>query len=250
MNLIELSKYLNDEELAEKYLLENGILKTWTRCPNCNSEKLGKVTRGRIKCYKCKKEWHKRKDSILASLKLNNGLFIAAVKLFADGSSINDAGNELGVEKKTISRLFKTFGATLSPQAFNKKAFPKGFIVSVNSSNQIVISPIYQMATPSIIREKNLLITVKRKREIDNNYSFEVEKKENSRGQKEFNQLDRFINFVNYNSQFFRGFQEIDFIYFLYETLLRFNNQGKNCFPEILKKFAVSSRVVDLTPPS
>jgi len=250
VNLIELSKYLEDEALAEKYLLENGILKTWTNCPHCNSDKLGRISRGRIKCYKCKKEWHKRKNSVLESLKLNNGIFIAAVKLFADGCSINDAGKELGVEKKTISRLFKTFGATLSPQAFNKKTFPKEFRVTVNSSNQVEITPIFAIDATNNNRENNLLITVKRKREIDNNYSFEVETKENSRGKKEFNQIDRFINFVNYNSQFFRGFQEIDYVNFLYETLLRFNNTGNDCLLEIIRKIANSSRVVDLTPPS
>lgn len=45
MNLIELSKYLQDEALAEKYLLENGILKSWIKCPNCNSDKIERSDR-------------------------------------------------------------------------------------------------------------------------------------------------------------------------------------------------------------
>ena len=47
MNLIELSKYLQDEK---------GILKRFTECPYCGSDKIGNVSRDRIKCYKCKKE--------------------------------------------------------------------------------------------------------------------------------------------------------------------------------------------------
>ncbi|MFA7420573.1 MAG: hypothetical protein WCZ90_12885 [Melioribacteraceae bacterium] len=42
MNLIELSKYLNDEAQAKKYLLENGILKNWTHCTHCNSDKIAR----------------------------------------------------------------------------------------------------------------------------------------------------------------------------------------------------------------
>jgi hypothetical protein len=48
MNLIELSYYLQNEEASREYLLQKGILKTFTHCPYCNSEKIGNIRRDRI----------------------------------------------------------------------------------------------------------------------------------------------------------------------------------------------------------
>ena len=54
MNLIELSKYLQDEEAAGNYLYEKGILKKYTECPYCKLDMIGNIRRGRVKGYKCK----------------------------------------------------------------------------------------------------------------------------------------------------------------------------------------------------
>ena len=48
MNLIELSELLLDEKKAEQYLLEVGILKTFTHCEKCGSKKFGRIRRGKI----------------------------------------------------------------------------------------------------------------------------------------------------------------------------------------------------------
>lgn len=39
MNLVELMRYPSDEESAEKYLKEQGILKTFHECPYCQRDK-------------------------------------------------------------------------------------------------------------------------------------------------------------------------------------------------------------------
>ncbi len=44
-----------DEKKAEQYLLEVGILKTFTATVrNVDQTKLGRIRRGKIKCYDCK----------------------------------------------------------------------------------------------------------------------------------------------------------------------------------------------------
>ncbi len=40
MNLVELTHYTNDEESAETYLRERGILKTFEECPYCQSKRI------------------------------------------------------------------------------------------------------------------------------------------------------------------------------------------------------------------
>lgn len=239
MNLIELSKYLQDEALAEKYLLDNGILKTWTQCPNCNSEKLGKISRGRIKCYKCKKEWHKRKDSILEPFKLDCGIFIATVKLFGNGFSIYDTVKEINIDKRTISRLFKAIGERLLPQSLFRKHLPQEYILYISSSNQIECKPLFDNDSQTDFPFEHCVITVTRKREIDNNYNFSLSVKGSKKIIKRFNQIDRFLSYSNYNIQFFRGYSESDFIIYLYELVMRFNHLESDCFSEILKKLRI-----------
>jgi len=88
MILIELSEYLQDEQAAENYLYEKGILKRFTECPYCKSDKIGYISRSRVKCYKCKKEWHKRKASFLEGKQISFSKFIAFLKLYSDEMGI------------------------------------------------------------------------------------------------------------------------------------------------------------------
>jgi hypothetical protein len=82
MNLVELLQIASSEEKAEGFLRERGVLKTFDSCPFCHAKNVGKIRRNFYKCYKCKKEWSVRKDSILEDLKVPFSKFILAVKLF------------------------------------------------------------------------------------------------------------------------------------------------------------------------
>ena len=70
MNLVELLQIASSEEKAEEFLREKGVLKTFDSCPFCHAKNVGKIRRNFYKCYKCKKEWSVRKDSILEDLKI------------------------------------------------------------------------------------------------------------------------------------------------------------------------------------
>ena len=82
MKLIELAKLLLDEELAKKYLLKHNILKTFTHCSKCNSNRLSKISRGRYRCNNCESEWSARKDSILHRQSLSSSNLLGIIKLF------------------------------------------------------------------------------------------------------------------------------------------------------------------------
>jgi len=82
MNLVELLQMASSEEKVEEFLREKGVLKTFDICPFCHPKNIVKVRRNFYKCYKCKKEWSVRKDSILEDLKVSFSKFIPAVKLF------------------------------------------------------------------------------------------------------------------------------------------------------------------------
>jgi len=109
MNLIELSELLLDETKAERYLLEVGILKTFTNCDKCESIKLGRIRRGRYKCYGCKAEWSVRKNSILEGLSISCSKFLGVVKLFEFEFTASKTSKELLTNLKTTKRLFYEF---------------------------------------------------------------------------------------------------------------------------------------------
>jgi transposase len=106
MNLVELLQIASSEEKAEEFLREKGILKTFDSCPFCHAKKIGKIRRNFYKCYKCKKEWSVRKDSILEDLKIPFSKFILAIKLFILEVSVNKAHKELDLAYNTTHKIY------------------------------------------------------------------------------------------------------------------------------------------------
>ena len=58
------------------------------------------------KCYKCKKEWSVRKDSILEDLKVSFSKFILTVKLFVLEAAVNKAYKELELAYNTTHKIY------------------------------------------------------------------------------------------------------------------------------------------------
>jgi transposase len=106
MNLVELLQIASSEEKAEEFLREKGILKTFDSCPFCHVKNIGKIRRNFYKCYKCKKEWSVRKDSILEDLKIPFSKFILAVKLFILEVSAHKAHKELDLAYNTTFKIY------------------------------------------------------------------------------------------------------------------------------------------------
>ena len=65
MNIVKLSEVTADEQRAEEFLREIGILRSFAECPCCGNKHFGKVRRNFYKCYRCKREWSIRKGSVL-----------------------------------------------------------------------------------------------------------------------------------------------------------------------------------------
>ena len=76
MNLIGLSKYIQNETATENYLIEKGILKAFTNRPYCDSDKVKNTELNLIKCYSCKNEWHKRKGSSLQGKQQSESFYL------------------------------------------------------------------------------------------------------------------------------------------------------------------------------
>jgi transposase len=106
MNLVELLQIASSEEKAEEVLRAKGVLKAFDSCSFCNAKNIGKIRRNFYKCYKCKKEWSVRKDSILEDLKIPFSKFILAVKLFILEVSAHKAHKEFDLAYNTTFKIY------------------------------------------------------------------------------------------------------------------------------------------------
>jgi len=109
MNLIELQQYTTSEEKSEEYLRVHGILKQFDQCPYCESTRIGRIQRGKFKCYECRKEWGPRRGSILEGLRVPLARVLIAIKLFELDTSVREAASQLDLSYNTVYDLFDLF---------------------------------------------------------------------------------------------------------------------------------------------
>lgn len=107
MKLIELLEFIQDENRSEEFLRSKGILKTFTNCNNCDSDKLGMIRGDRWKCYSCKSEWTRRKDSILSLVRMKYSEFILCMKFFELELTAEETASQLKLNYKTVKFLFQ-----------------------------------------------------------------------------------------------------------------------------------------------
>jgi len=113
VNPVELSLYTSDEEKAADFLRQKGVLMMFDVCPFCGSTMLGRVRRGKFKCYGCRKEWGQRKASILDGLKIPFTKFIMVVKLFELDTSVREASRQLGLAYNTVYSVFNIIRSSI-----------------------------------------------------------------------------------------------------------------------------------------
>ncbi len=109
MNLIELQRYTLSEEKSEEYLQAQGILQRFDDCPYCKNNRIGRVRRGKYKCYGCRKEWGPRRGSIFEGLRVPLVRVLIAIKLFELDTSVREAAHQLGLSYNTVYYLFDLF---------------------------------------------------------------------------------------------------------------------------------------------
>ncbi len=114
MKFIDLMEIIQDEKRSEDFLRSGGILKTFTRCSSCGGEKLGLIRGDRWKCYSCKSEWTRRKDSILSLVRMKYSQFILCMKFFELELTAKDTALQLKLNYRTVQLLFNEFRIVLT----------------------------------------------------------------------------------------------------------------------------------------
>jgi len=109
MNLIDLQRYTISEEKSEEFLQVQGILQRFEQYPYCGNTRIGRVRRGKYKCYGCRKEWGPRRGSILEGLRVPLVRVLISIKLFELDTSVREAAHQLDLSYNTVYDLFDLF---------------------------------------------------------------------------------------------------------------------------------------------
>lgn len=239
MNLIELAKYLMDEDAAEDYLIQKGILKNFTQCPYCNSRSIGKIRRGRMKCYKCKKEWHRRKGSFLESRHITYSKFIGFLKLYSEERGITLICHELGINIKHGLEINTAIRSILFVKKHSFNSNKEKVFLWANEDKAIQI----EFEFKKLDRTKAtgyLELIIKGYKEFGGLYSFLLRSHWKGKKIRYKNLVNSFISYVKMKSVSYRGIHKKNFYEYLFEQVIRFNLRDKNFYEELLKNLRIS----------
>jgi hypothetical protein len=236
MNLLELSYYLQNEEASKNYLLEKGILKNFTECPYCGSDKIGSIRRDRKRCYKCKKEWHQRKGSFLESRHISYSRFIGFLKLYADEANPINICNELVLERKSVQVLYNSLRRYIIGD--------KLYLLSENEKFELVFKNGSMLLESEKRNEKDrkpcISLSLQRYKDYGSIYSFLINAEIIANNQKELNVFKSFLSFLRMRSISYVGISEKYFLEYLVELIIKFNNRDKSYFDLLIKLIKIA----------
>jgi transposase len=245
MNLIELSELLLDEKKAEEYLLNVGILKTFTLCEKCGSSKLGRIRRGRCKCYGCKAEWSLRKNSILEGQSISYSKFLGLVKLFELEFTATQTSVELGSNLNTTKKLFNEIRLSLTQ--INEEKFNKLDKILAGNNTRISINikndKIHlELANHDITGSELLKIKRTRVPNREVSYLFNISKMDAKTIDRKINsfpiQINYFWRFARSRLNNYRGTKLNYLFLYLKEIEFRYNHKNNNLYHKIIKNLS------------
>jgi hypothetical protein len=204
-------------------------------CIQCGSSHLGRVRRGKIKCYECNFEWNPRKNSFLESRKISSGEFIAITKFFADGVNASRCADELELGVKQIRHLYSEFRDILFGGNVLNIEDPKKVTFFIRESNGLL----ELAADQSIdVGTSKAVILATRSKEKDTSYFYRISYK-NLSAKKILKQIDRIDNFYRFCQEKilnFRGRDINKLAETLQELVYRYNHRNEDMFSILMNK--------------
>jgi transposase len=248
MKLSELLLIIQDEKKSEDYLRNVGILKTFSNCPRCNGTSLGMIRGDRWKCYKCKTEWTRRKDSMLSLVRIKYSEFLLCLKFFEMELTNQVCCIELGLNYKTVEMVYRYFRITLTEgleiNSVSSSGNMKGEEILIYAN---IVNNKVELSKDRNILDSNIFINIRRSRIPNSAAAYSLKFKKNyplKKRNKYISEFDRFWRFAKERLLRYRGVREIYFYQFLKEIEFRYNNIGKDLFHEISYKIAQKQWVV------
>lgn len=250
----ELFKLIQVESNCEEYLRKIGVLKNFTTCINCGSDKLGIIRRNKYKCYRCKSEWSINKGSILSSTNIDYCDFLILIKLFEMELTAEKCAEELNLGYKSVHNLYTLIRLQLSElsskdlEAFEEILKGRREIV-VNYNNGLVkfeFNPYKEF-------DEAARLEITRHRDPDTGVLFELSLRKVKRaikkgtGDRKFGSYNYFWRYAKEKLWKYRGTEQKYLILYLKEIEFRYNHRKEDLFEKICGKLSSFSRVAKST---
>lgn len=245
MKLSELLPITQDEKKSEDYLRRVGILKTFSNCPRCNGTSLGMIRADRWKCYKCKTEWTRRKDSMLSLIRIKYSEFLLCLKLFELELTAEETASQLEINYKSIKTLFLEIRKSIVKIPIKQYLYQEvRFQIKFENKKVFIDFVMDQKDSTSA----NVIVTRKRIQDAATIYHFSL------------NQLKKYFKYFNPDEQpkdlsifwrfakehllKYRGTDNQYLMLFLKEIEFRFNTKEEELYARLIEKIAQNQRVV------
>jgi len=106
INLIELSKIISDKLSSLEFLCKRFNADNKICCPNCSSEKYYIMSRGNLRCNKCKTNYKPFSKTQFDRINIDYSKWLVLIKLFDLGISARCAAKEGDVSYPTALYSF------------------------------------------------------------------------------------------------------------------------------------------------
>ncbi|MGE5621250.1 MAG: hypothetical protein ACM3U0_01620 [archaeon] len=181
-----------------------------------------------MKCYKCKKEWHRRKGSILESRHVTFSTYIGLLKLFSYGFSVNKISLELDLDYKSVVELTDTLKSKLISYYFEPELTKETqFLLFERTNDEIIQVKRWSEENGRELASLDLsfgLSKMKRTKSYDETlaFTFEFRWVTKSNRRKIYN-IDRILSYFRERVAAYRGVSYEKFSEYFLESLIRYN---------------------------
>ena len=272
MEILELSKWISEEQKAIEYLRKKKVLKDFKSCPHCKKRKLWETKRFTYKCSFCLKEWSIRTDSILSGWRISIAKFLTAIKLFEMETTALKVSKEIKISYMTTLKLLKLFRKKIISLKIKKDfdgeiELDESYFGGKNKGNKgrkvktkIPVFGILErngrvhLEVVKGVDKKTLLgLTIKKVKRGSLiytdcfksynglvSYGFKHERinktKTFANGKVYVNGIEGFWSYAKGRLLKYHGVGKDNFIYYLKELEFRYNNRKNNLFDDIIDK--------------
>jgi len=269
MDLMELAKIVSDERRSFEYLL--GEVPSLS-CPSCGSKEFYKMSRMRLRCFRCKKDFRPLNHTRFSQIKISHSKWLMLIKLFELSTSARKAAKEVKVSYKTALKAFSTIRTAIVHELAKNDEVLKGEIEADESyfggrrkgkrgrgsgnksivfgilerKGKVSISIVKDVSAETLMEEtvkkvrRGSIVYTDRWRSYDSlmfcgyrHLSIDHRHKF-KRGRVYINGIEGFWSFARERLIKYHGISKEKFLYYIKEMEWRYNNRGKELYPLLI----------------
>ena len=274
MRLSELIRKIKTEKDALAFLCkEREKLGYKIICPVCKSKEYYVLSKGKVRCKKCRKDYNPFAETLLSKIRLSYSYWLLLIKLFEIEVSARKASRELGISYPTTLKAFNLLRQVIASELAKKDKILKGEIEADEayfggkrkgkrgrgSKNKVIVFGILERkgkVSVSIVRdvkaETLMKETVKKVRRGSIVYTDKWKGydslmfcgyrhlsidhgKRFSRGKVYINSIEGFWSFAKERLIKHHGISPNKFLYYIKEQEWRYNNRDNDLYSLLLK---------------